>query len=117
MISDADVLSRLDKVRAAAAAADRAVTLAEPLAHDDPAYLFDLACAYALQARLDPAAPRPPADAVKALEAAVKEGFDNAYKLETDERLAPLRSREDYRALIRLVKDRPATSAGTRGVP
>jgi serine/threonine-protein kinase len=100
-----DVLWQLGKSKEATAAAERAATIAEPLAGEDPAYLYDLACARALQARLDPSAPGPPRAAVKALQAAIERGFDNAYKLEHDDRLAPLRSREDFQTLIRLVKE------------
>jgi hypothetical protein len=107
-----DVLRQLGKREEAAAATKQAIKLADPLSHDDPAYLFDLACAHALQARLDPAAPGPPMAAVKALQAAVNQGFDNAYKLEHDDRLAPLRDREDFRALIRLVKEKMAIPTG-----
>ena len=68
-------------------AAKRAVAIAEPLAVEDSSYAYDLACALALQSRLDPAAPGPPAAAVAALRKAVETGFDNAYKLEADELL------------------------------
>jgi hypothetical protein len=98
-------LRSIGKNEEAAAAAKTAVDLAEPLAREEPAYLYDLACAHALQARLSPAAADPPAAAVKALQAAVNRGFDNVYKLEHDERLAPLRSRKDFQALIRGAKD------------
>jgi serine/threonine-protein kinase len=106
-----EVQERLGNKKEAAAAARQAVALADPLASDEPAYLYDLACAHALQVRLDPGAPGPPEAAVKALQAAIKEGFDNAYKLEHDDRLAPLRFREDFRALIRLVKAKPTPPA------
>src|SRR5262249_27111230 len=71
-----EVLRRLNKNEEAGAAAKQAISVAEPLAHDDPAYLYDLACAYALQTRLDPSATGPPATAVEALQASVKAGFD-----------------------------------------
>ena len=103
-----EVLQWLGKTEEAKAEAERAVTVAEPLASEESAYLFDLACARAQQARLDPSNPDPPAKAVSALRLAVHAGFDNAYKLQHDDRLAPLRSREDLRALIRIVKDRQA---------
>src|SRR5262249_39176826 len=90
--------------------ASRPVSTPDPLARADPAYLFDLACADAFQARLDKSAAGPPAAAVKALQAAVKEGLDNAYKLEHDDRLAPLRSRKDFQELIRLVKGKTPTA-------
>jgi hypothetical protein len=108
-------LAGAGQVAQAATAANRAIDVAEPLAREDPSYKYDLACARALQARLDPNASGPPADAIAALRAAIEGGFDNAYKLETDERLAPLRPREDFRALIRLVKDKAITT-GDQGV-
>jgi tetratricopeptide (TPR) repeat protein len=111
------VFWHLGKRQEATAAAERAVAIAEPLAREDPAYLYDLACARALQARLDPSAPGPPRAAVKALQAAIERGFDNAYKLETDGRLAPLRPREDFRALIRLVKDKSVTIGDPSDAP
>jgi tetratricopeptide (TPR) repeat protein len=109
-----EALRRLGKKREAAEAAERAVINAEPLAREDSAYLFDLACARALQARLDPTSSAL-LMAVKALQAAVDQGFDNAYKLEHDDRLAPLRSRDDFRALVQRVKERVA-KAGSREV-
>ncbi len=93
---------------AAAAAARLAVAIAAKLAAEDPSYSYDLACALALQARLDPAAPGPPSAAVAALRKAVEAGFDNVYKLETAEHLAPFRSRDDFRELIRLARQKLA---------
>jgi tetratricopeptide (TPR) repeat protein len=112
-----EVLRRLNKNEEAAAAAKQAVTFAEPLARDDPAYIYDLACAHALQAQLDPSAPGLQAAAVKALEAAVKDGFDNAYKLENDARLAPLRARKDFQALIDLLRNKTPTPVGSSNAP
>jgi serine/threonine-protein kinase len=106
-------LAGAGQVAQATRAANRAVDVAEPLAREDPSYNYDLACAHALQARLDPSAPGPQAAAVKALETAIKDGFDNAYKLQNDDRLAPLRSREDFRAVVRLAEERRATAVGT----
>jgi tetratricopeptide (TPR) repeat protein len=106
-----EVLRRLNKNDEAAAAAKKAISVAEPLAQDDPAYLYDLACAYALQARVDPSAPGPPTAVVAALRAAIAEGFDNAYKLEHDDRLAQLGPRDEFRALIQRVKERAAKAA------
>jgi hypothetical protein len=110
-----EILRRLGKTTEAKAAVERAVTVAEPLASEDSAYLFDLACARAQQARLDPSNPEPPAKAVSALRLAVDAGFDNAYTLQHDDRLAPLRPREDFQALIGLVKqqqEKPPTPTG-----
>ncbi len=97
-------LAGAGRAREAAAAAERALAIEEKLAVEDPSYSYDLACALALQARLDPASPGPPAAAVAALRKAVEAGFDNAYKLGTDEHLAPLRARDDFRELIRLAR-------------
>jgi tetratricopeptide (TPR) repeat protein len=106
-----EALRRLGRNKDAAVAVGKALVLAEPLAAEDPAYLFDLACGRALQSRLDPAAPEPPAATVRALQATVQEGFDNAHKLETDNHLEPLRARKDFRALIRAAKEKTATAA------
>jgi hypothetical protein len=112
-----EVLRRLNKNEEAVAAAKQAISIAEPLADYDPAYLYDLACAQALQTRLDPSAPGPPEAAVEALETAVKGGFDNAYKLETDDRLAPLRCRQDFRALIGLLKKKTPMPRASSNAP
>jgi hypothetical protein len=84
----------------AAAAADLAVAIEKKLAKEDPSYSYDLACALALKARLDPAAPGLPSAAVAALRKAVEHGFDNVYKLSHDERLEPIRRREDFQSLV-----------------
>jgi serine/threonine-protein kinase len=112
-----DVLRRLNQNEAAGAAAKQAISVAEPLAHDDPAYLYDLACAYALRTRLDPASPGPPASAMKVLKAAINEGFDNAYKLEMDDHLAPLRSRRDFRVLSEVLKKKMPMPSPGRNAP
>jgi hypothetical protein len=105
------------KADLALAAARQAIAIAKKLAQEDPSYSYDLACARALQTRLDPAASGPPTDAVKDLCRAVEAGFDNVYKLETDERLAPIRAREDFRALMRLVSEKTTTPAGPGDAP
>jgi eukaryotic-like serine/threonine-protein kinase len=84
----------------AKAAAKRAVVIEEKLAAEDHSYCYDLACALALQARLDPAAPVAPSAAVAALRKAVETGFDNVSKLKNDERLASIRHREEFRTLV-----------------
>jgi len=99
----------------AKAAADRAVAVAEKLAREDSSYNYDLACALALQARLDPAAPGPPAAAVAALRGAVAYGFDNVYKLNHDEHLAPVRGRQDFQDVIHLVKKSSVTPGDSGG--
>jgi tetratricopeptide (TPR) repeat protein len=105
-----EILRRIGKTDEAAIEAKQAAALAEKLVEDDPSYLVDVAYAYALQARLDPTSPAL-LMAVKALQAAVDQGFDNVYKLEHDDRLAPLRPRDDFRALIQRVKERAAKAA------
>jgi serine/threonine-protein kinase len=95
----------------AADAAARAVALAEDLAQDDPSYNIDLARALALRTRVAPADPGPPSAAVSALRRAVEAGFDNAYRLRHDDRLAPVRARSDFQELIRVV-ERRATGPG-----
>ena len=104
-------LAGAGKVEEAATAADRAVAILEKLAAEDRSYAYDLACALALQARLDPAAPGPPSAAVAALRKAVEAGFDNVYKLNHDEHLEPIRSREDFRRLVHDAEKNAAASA------
>jgi hypothetical protein len=93
-------LLRAGKSNEAKLAATTALAIAEKLAAEDPSYLFDLACALALKARLDPADPAPPAAAVAALRKAIEFGFDNVYKLKNDQHLAPIRPREDFQTLL-----------------
>ena len=102
-------LAGAGKGREAAVAAERAIAIEEKLAAEDPSYSYDLACALALQARLNPSSPGPPSAAVAALRKAVEAGFDNAYKLGTDEHLAPIRARDDFRELVRLAKQNAVT--------
>jgi serine/threonine-protein kinase len=112
-----EIRRRLGQNEEAAEAAKQALVIAEPLAVAEPAYLYDLARARTLQARLDPLVSGPAAAAVSALRRAVEHGYDNAYKLEHDDHLALLRVREDFRALIRLVKDLEDTPAGRNEAP
>ncbi len=93
-------LAGTDKAGEAKAAAERAVAIAEKLAREDSSYNYDLACALALQTRLEPAKPGPAEVAVVALRKAVEYGFDNAYKLENDDRLVPIRDRPDFKTLV-----------------
>ncbi len=92
------------KAGEAAAAAERAVGILKKLADEDPSYSYDLACALALQTRLDRTAPGPPSVAVAALRKAVAYGFDNVYKLNHDEHLELIRSRDDFQDVIRLAR-------------
>jgi tetratricopeptide (TPR) repeat protein len=105
--SRGEILRQLGKAGAAKEAARQAVAVAERLAAVDPAYHFALACAYSLQFRLDPTAPDPPAAAVKALREAVEAGYDNVYKLEIDHRLKLLHGREDFKELMRAMREKP----------
>ncbi len=107
-------LADAGKREEAAHAAERAVEILEKLAALGPSYSYDLALALALQARLDPPAPGPPSAAVAALKKAVEEGFDNVDKLKNDERLAPIRRRADFQALVRDLEQRSAAPAGSR---
>ncbi len=101
----------------AAAAAKRAVTILEKLAAEDLSYSYGLACALALQARLDPAAPGPPLTAVAALKKAVEAGFDNLYRLNHDDRFEPIRSRDDFQDVIQLVKNKSVTAGDSGSGP
>src|SRR5262249_45222240 len=105
------VLAGAGRATEAADAASRAFALAEKLARDDPSYNVDLACALALRTRVAPAEPGPPAPAVSALRPPVEAGFDNAYRLRHDDRLAPVRARSGFQELIRSV-ERRATGTG-----
>jgi hypothetical protein len=107
-------LAGTGKAGEAKAAAERAVAIAEKLARADSSYSYDLACALALQVRLDPTTPGPAAAAVTALRGAVEYGFDNVYKLKNDEHLAPIRRREDFLALIQNIEKKAAAPAGAR---
>ncbi len=89
----------------ARSAAEHAVSLAEKLAAADPAYQYDLACASALQSRLDPPAPGHPNTALAALRKAIEAGFDNIYKLESDPYLTALHSLEEFRRLVKRLND------------
>ncbi len=93
----------------AAAAVKRAVATREKLAALDPSYSYDLACALALQARLDLTAPGPPLAAIAALKKAAVVGFDNVYKLNHDLHLEPIRSRDDFREVMELVRKNSVT--------
>ena len=106
-------LAGAGKAGEAHAAADRAVAAAEKLAREDLSYNYDLACALALQARLDPAAPGPPAAAVAALRGAVAYGFDNVYKLKNDKELESIRSRRDFQDVIQLARKNSVAPGGS----
>ncbi len=103
------------KAGEAAAAAQRAVAIEEKLAALDPSYSYDLACALALQARLDPSVPGPPSAAVAALKKAVEAGFDNVYKLNHDLHLEPIRSLNGFHDVIHLVSQSSVTPGDSGG--
>jgi hypothetical protein len=111
----ASALAGAGNAGAAAAAVERAVAILENLASEDPSYSYNLACALALQARLDPAALSPPMAAVAALKKAVEAGFDNVHKLNHDLYLEPIRSRDDFQGLIHLVRKNSATAGESGG--
>jgi eukaryotic-like serine/threonine-protein kinase len=107
-------LHRAGKTDEARKAANTAVAIAEKLAAEDPSYLFELVCALALKAQLSPGDPGRPAAALAALRKAVEFGFDNIYKLNNDQHLAPLRRREDFQTLLHDV-ERSASASVARG--
>jgi hypothetical protein len=84
--------------------ANKAVQFVEPLARKEPAYLYDLGCSRAsFSSLLDPKdkqAEVNAAAAVDALKKAVDAGYDNVYKLNTDPRLASVRSRSEFQQVL-----------------
>jgi serine/threonine protein kinase/tetratricopeptide (TPR) repeat protein len=118
------IQSQLGDAGAALRSARQAVELLEELVAKESAYVYDLACHRALcsslissgRARLrerpdrngeEPAQAQKYASAsIEALRQAVAKGFDNVYKLNNDKSLAPLRSRDDFKQLLRQLEDR-----------
>jgi hypothetical protein len=98
-----DALARTGKTEDAAKSIKRSITLCEDIATPEPCYLYDLARYLALastfheKAGIADAAER----AVKALQQFIASGFDNPYKLRHDDRLALLRDRPDFQAMVR----------------
>ena len=88
--------------------AKKAVSLVEGLVRGESAYLYDLACHQALCSSLanpgksGPAgeADRHAAAGVEALQRAIAAGYEDIYKLKTDNALAPLRTRADFQKLL-----------------
>jgi tetratricopeptide (TPR) repeat protein len=75
----------------------------------EPGYLCDLAGHLALASTLPGAGiPDPASRAVRALRALAASGFDNPHKLQRDERLAPLRDRQDFKDLLRQLQAQAA---------
>ena len=111
------LLFRQHKPADARLAAKRAADVARALVDEDPSYSYDLACALALQAELDPAAPGPPAAAMVALRNAVNAGFDNVFKLNNDESLAPIRSRGDFHSVVEIAAKNAIAAAGSGDGP
>jgi hypothetical protein len=81
----------------------------------EPCHLFDLARHLALASTLPGAGiPDPANRAVRALRHLAASGFDNPHKLRSDERLAPLRGRQDFQDLLRRLH---AQAAERRAAP
>jgi tetratricopeptide (TPR) repeat protein len=81
----------------------------------EPCYLLDLAHHQALASTMPQASiPDPGARAVQALRRLAAAGFDNPHKLQSDERLASLRRRQDFHDLLRQLHaqagERPAAA-------
>jgi tetratricopeptide (TPR) repeat protein len=109
-------LDQCGKLPEALSATDQAVAVAQKLVGDDPSYLYDLACALALKARLCPREAGPPIAAVAALRKAVQLGFDNVFKLKNDEHLAPIRNQEDFQKLADELAKKAAAPARGRAL-
>ena len=110
----ATALVQLGKGAEAVIAAERAVSIAAKLAGETACCFYDLACALAGKTRLSPTDPRPAAAAVAALRKALDFGFDNVYKLKNDEYLAPIRGRDDFKALLHDTEKKTAALAAGR---
>jgi serine/threonine-protein kinase len=100
-------LDRGDRGTAGRMARD-ALQITEALAREDAAYLYDLARAHALAARLDSLDPdRKSAgeahakSAIDALRRALATGFDDRDRLRVAPALQPIRDRDDFRALLK----------------
>jgi serine/threonine protein kinase len=87
--------------------AQQATGIVEGLVKEEPAYLYDLACHRALCSSLAGESKEKPSPeenataAVEALRQAVADGYDNIHKLKNDSRLEPLRSRDDFKKLVK----------------
>ncbi|MFO0960752.1 MAG: hypothetical protein U0800_25500 [Isosphaeraceae bacterium] len=114
MARKAQALAMQGRADEAVLAVGRAVAIVEPLTESEPCYLDDLARHLALASTLpDSAGIAGAADrAVESIRRWIAEGFDNPYKLEHDERLSPLRDREDFRAMVRELRERIEAEEG-----
>jgi len=98
-----EAVARTGKAMDAGQAIRQAIEIVEDLCKQEPCYLEDLARQLTLastfpdNASVDHAGDR----AIKALHDYIASGFDNPYKLRHDERLAPLRGRADFQAMVR----------------
>ncbi len=100
--------SRMAQPLPTSAPAGKALTTAQELARQDPAYLFDLARVHAqssAQAGEKDQARLHAGEALRALREAIVAGFDNPYLVRTDLLLEPLRTRGDFPALLRQVEE------------
>jgi tetratricopeptide (TPR) repeat protein len=90
--------------------AQRATGIVEGLVKEEPAYLYQLACHRALcsslaaESKAKTSAEDYASAGVEALRQAVTDGYDNIHKLKNDSRLEPLRSREDFKKLVKEVE-------------
>ncbi len=98
-----EALARTGKGADAGLAIRQAIEIIEDLCKQEPCYLDDLAhhltlaSTFPCGAGVDHAGDR----AIKALRDYIASGFDNPYKLRHDERLAALRGRDDFQAMVR----------------
>ena len=96
-----EALARTGKGADASKAVRQSIEICEDIAKQEPCYLYDLAHHLTLASTLPGEDAQALTDrAVKALADFIASGFDNPYKLRTDSRLEPLRSREDFRRLV-----------------
>ncbi|MFO0959414.1 MAG: hypothetical protein U0800_18600 [Isosphaeraceae bacterium] len=104
----AEALAALGRTDEAAAAVKRSIGVVETLVEAEPCYLYPLARYLALASTMPEGAGIPDAAdrAMAALGQFLAGGFDNPYKLEHDERLEPLRDRDDFRAMVRELREK-----------
>jgi hypothetical protein len=84
----------------------------------EPCYQHDRARHLALASTLPGAGvPDPAGQAVQALRDLAASGFDHADQLRRDERLAPLRGRQDFKDLLDQLQAQAAARAAALGQP